>query len=115
MPTHSHTQAVLDHYQRALTFCPQPAKIQERIAGLHWTLWDIPQEMVQFLQKSWNYSPYLPVETVVHWVESFAEFSRDVGEGFDRDRLTQLPEWEGLIRWAIGGKRFEQRNSATPH
>ncbi|MGL5193345.1 MAG: hypothetical protein ACRC8Y_07045, partial [Chroococcales cyanobacterium] len=50
MPTHSHTQAVLDHYQRALTFCPQPAKIQERIAGLHWTLWDIPQAMEHYLQ-----------------------------------------------------------------
>jgi hypothetical protein len=50
MPTHSHTQAVLDHYQRALTFCPQPAKIQERIAGFHWTLWDIPQAMEHYLQ-----------------------------------------------------------------
>ncbi|USR92896.1 hypothetical protein NEA10_09340 [Phormidium yuhuli AB48] len=45
MPTDSHTQAVLNHYHKALTFCPHPAKIQERIAALHWTLWDIPQAM----------------------------------------------------------------------
>ncbi|MGL4503006.1 MAG: hypothetical protein ACRC8Y_07030 [Chroococcales cyanobacterium] len=45
MSTHSHTQAVLNHYQRALTFCPQPAKIQERIAGRPCTLWDMPQAM----------------------------------------------------------------------
>ncbi len=50
MPTHCHTQAVLNHYQKALTFCPQPAKIQERIAALHWTIWDIPQAMEHYLQ-----------------------------------------------------------------
>lgn len=50
MPTHSHTQAVLNHYQKALTFSPQPAKIQERIAGC-WTLWDIPQKA---LESAWS-------------------------------------------------------------
>jgi len=50
MPTQSHTQAVLNHYQKALTFSPQPATIQEQIAGLHWTLWDIPQAMEHYLQ-----------------------------------------------------------------
>jgi hypothetical protein len=50
MPTHSHTQAVLNHYQKALTFCPQPAKIHERIAARPWTLWDIPQAMEHYLQ-----------------------------------------------------------------
>ncbi len=49
MPTHSHTQAVLNHYQKALIFCPQTAKIQERIAGLHWTIWDIPQAREQII------------------------------------------------------------------
>jgi len=50
MPTQSYTQAVLNHYQKALTFSPQPAKIQECIAALHWTLWDMPQAMEHYLQ-----------------------------------------------------------------
>ncbi|MGB3191610.1 MAG: sulfotransferase domain-containing protein [Limnoraphis sp.] len=50
MPTHCYTQAVLNHYQKALTFSPQPAKIQERIAGRPWMLWDIPQAMEHYLQ-----------------------------------------------------------------
>lgn len=50
MPIHSHFQTVLDHYERALTFCPQPSKIQERIAGLHWTFMDISQAMEHYLQ-----------------------------------------------------------------
>ncbi|MDB9315596.1 hypothetical protein PN462_20960 [Spirulina sp. CS-785/01] len=41
MPTQSHAQAVLNHYLKALAFSPQPAKIQERIAGRPWMLWDI--------------------------------------------------------------------------
>jgi hypothetical protein len=50
MLTQCHTQAVLNHYHKALTFSPQPAKIQERIAALHWTFWDIPQAMEHYLQ-----------------------------------------------------------------
>ena len=53
MSTHCHTQAVLNHNQKALTFCPQPAqqaaKSQERIVCLHCMLWDIPQAREQIL------------------------------------------------------------------
>jgi glycosyltransferase involved in cell wall biosynthesis len=59
-------------------------------------------EMVEFLQRSWNYRPYLPVETVINWVESFAEFSLNAGRDFDADRLGKSGEWQGLMRWVIG-------------
>jgi glycosyltransferase involved in cell wall biosynthesis len=58
-------------------------------------------EMVQFLQRSWNYRPYLPVETVINWVESFAEFSLNAGRDFDADMLGKSREWQGLMRWVI--------------
>jgi glycosyltransferase involved in cell wall biosynthesis len=120
LPQANSLAAVMDNFF-SLPQVPMSIRLIEkrvRYNTLVWIGWYLyftghPQEMVQFLQQSWNYSPYLPVETVVHWVESFAEFSRDVGEGFDRDRLTQLPEWEGLIRWATGGRRFEQRHNAA--
>jgi glycosyltransferase involved in cell wall biosynthesis len=57
------------------------------------------QEMKEFLQKSWNYKPYTPVETVIHWVESFTEYSRNLGDILDVNKLTD--EWQDLIEWVI--------------
>jgi len=41
------------------------------------------------------------VETVINWVESFAEFSLNAGRDFDADRLGKSGEWQGLMRWVI--------------
>lgn len=60
-------------------------------------------EMVQFLQRSWEYKPYLPVETVVNWVESFVKFSEDMGEELDADGLAS--DWQELIPWVISIQR----------
>jgi hypothetical protein len=57
------------------------------------------QEMKEFLQKSWNYKPYTPVETVIHWVESFTEYSRNLGDILDVNKLTD--EWQDLIEWVM--------------
>ncbi|OAB56609.1 hypothetical protein AY600_04420 [Phormidium willei BDU 130791] len=43
------TQLIIAHYEKALRLCPSAA-IHERLAGLHWTLWDIPQAMEHYLQ-----------------------------------------------------------------
>ncbi|OCR01117.1 glycosyl transferase [Oscillatoriales cyanobacterium USR001] len=58
-------------------------------------------EMVEFLQRSWNYRSYLPVETAIDWVESFAEFSLNAGRDFDADFLGKSTEWRQLMRWII--------------
>ena len=75
-----------------------------------WISWYLHQtghraEMVDFLQHSWNYTPYLPVETIVNWVESFAEFSQDAGDELDADMLGKSTEWQQLMRWAIGNQK----------
>jgi glycosyltransferase involved in cell wall biosynthesis len=58
-------------------------------------------EMVEYLQKSWQYTPYLPVETIANWTESFAEFSRNWGTTFDADTLAKSPQWQNLIQWVF--------------
>lgn len=56
-------------------------------------------EMVQYLQRAWQHSPYLPIETYVHWIDSFAEFSQSWGVEFDAEALATLPEWQDLMQW----------------
>ena len=79
---------------------------QIKYSTLVWVSWYLhrtghPVEMVQFLQRSWNYTPYLPVETVINWAECFAEFSQDAGNKLDADLLAQSPEWQQLMQWVI--------------
>ncbi|MEG4036015.1 glycosyltransferase [Microcoleus sp. S36b_A4] len=81
---------------------------QIKYSTLVWIAWYLYRtghsvEMVEFLQRSWNYTPYLPVETVINWAEAFAEFSQDAGNEFDADLLAQSPEWQQLMQWIILG------------
>ncbi|HSF76318.1 MAG TPA: glycosyltransferase [Microcoleus sp.] len=81
---------------------------QIKYSTLVWIAWYLHRtghtvEMVEFLQRSWNYTPYMPVETVINWVECFAEFSQDAGNELDADLLAQTPEWQQLMQWTILG------------
>lgn len=58
-----------------------------------------PKEMVQFLQKSWEYSPYRPVETVINWVESLAQFYQEMGKQMDAEKLVKKRYWQELMHW----------------
>ena len=79
---------------------------QVRYSTLVWVAWDLYytgqlKEMTNYLQKSLNYSPYLPIETIIHWVESFAEFSSQWGENLDIESLTSRPEWQQLTQRVV--------------
>ncbi|MGL5875557.1 MAG: glycosyltransferase [Xenococcaceae cyanobacterium] len=65
-------------------------------------------EMLEYLQRSWQHTPYLPIETIAHWVESFAEFSRNWGTTFDADALAKLPQWQDLIKWVFNQNKVEK-------
>jgi glycosyltransferase involved in cell wall biosynthesis len=67
-------------------------------------------ETMEYLQKSWNYRSTSALETVINWVESFAEFSRNWGVKFDVNDLTNSDEWKQLIQWVIKTtNQFEQK------
>lgn len=99
---------VLDKFfaQTELPFGVRLLEKQVRYNTFVWSSWYLyftgfPREMVEYLQKSWEYSPYLPVETAIHWVESFANFSQNMGEDLDVDKLARTFEWQELMQWAI--------------
>jgi glycosyltransferase involved in cell wall biosynthesis len=79
---------------------------QIKYSTLVWIAWYLHRtghtvEMVQFLRHSWNYTPYLPVETVINWAECFTEFSQNAGNELDADLFAQSPEWQELMQWVI--------------
>lgn len=99
---------VLDKFfaRQELPFGVRLLEKQVRYNTFVWSSWYLyftgfAREMVEYLQKSWEYSPYLPVETAINWVESFATFSENMGEDLDADKLARTAEWQELMRWAI--------------
>ena len=58
-------------------------------------------EMVEFLQKSWQYRPSSPIETIIKWIEYFAEYANNWGLEFDAYELTSSPEWKILTEWVM--------------
>ncbi|NJK36387.1 MAG: glycosyltransferase [Oscillatoriales cyanobacterium RM2_1_1] len=78
-----------------------------RYSTLVWCSWNLYYtgflpEMQQYLQKSWEYTPFPPVETVMNWVESFTKYSEDLGEVLDGYELCCQPEWQSLTEEVIG-------------
>lgn len=77
-----------------------------RYSTLLWSSWYLyytgfPREMVHYLKQSWQYSPFLPIETVINWVESFAQYSANLQQDLDANELGQSPEWQELMQWVM--------------
>ncbi|WP_019509004.1 glycosyltransferase [Pleurocapsa sp. PCC 7319] len=88
-----------------------------RYGTLVWIAWYLHhtghhQETTEYLQQAWEYRPHSGMETVINWIESFAEFARNWGVEFDVNNLTSSEEWQELIQWiiqttSIGGQNTE--------
>jgi glycosyltransferase involved in cell wall biosynthesis len=79
---------------------------QTRYNTLVWIAWYLHytghlSEMVEFLQRSWHYSPYRPMETLVHWADGFTAFSQAWGSEFNAEQLARSPEWRSLMQWMV--------------
>jgi glycosyltransferase involved in cell wall biosynthesis len=57
--------------------------------------------MAEYLQKSLQYSPYLPTETVIYWLEFFKAHALELGAEMDISSLLNLPEWKQLMEQII--------------
>ena len=89
-----------------------------RYSTLVWSSWYLyytgfPQEMVRYLQKSWAYTPFLGMETVINWMESFTQYSLNLGDEFSADELGKLTEWRLLLNWVIEQMERQQLESQT--
>ncbi len=77
-----------------------------RYGTLIWIAWYLyytghPAEAIKYLQQAWEYRPNSGMETLVSWIESFAEFARNWGVEFNVNSLTSSPEWQELLRGLI--------------
>ncbi|MEB3229875.1 MAG: hypothetical protein VKJ64_02610, partial [Leptolyngbyaceae bacterium] len=71
-----------------------------------WIAWDSyrtghPTAMVDYLKQAWHHSPHPPVDTIIAWVEGFAEFSRRWGNALEPHQLCHSPEWQELMGWCL--------------
>lgn len=88
---------------------PNSVRLLEQSVRYHtlvWAAWYLQHtgyitEMVQYLKQAWAYSPYLPLESLTHWVDSFYTFSQTSGNSLDTGALIQTTEWQHLVRWLL--------------
>lgn len=122
-------QAVLDKFF-ARDDLPESLTKQERQIRYHtivWIAWYQYQgghvdEMAKFLRKSLDYSPYLRVENVSHWLSSFNRFFSERGLEFNVDSLTSSIQWQELVIFTLrlpktdlssSVERVKQNNTPT--
>ena len=88
---------------------PNKVRLMEqsvRYGTLIWIAWYLnftghKAETINYLKQAWNYRPDSGMETLVNWIESFAEFSRNWGVKFNVSSLTKSEEWQHLVQWLI--------------
>ncbi|MEL6786297.1 MAG: glycosyltransferase [Cyanobacteria bacterium J06607_15] len=55
-------------------------------------------EMIEYLRQAWNYRSSSGIETIITWVESFADFARNWGVEFSAGSLTSSSAWQELTK-----------------
>ena len=99
-----YVQAVLNKFF-ARSDIPESLASQEHQTRYHtlvWIAWyqyrsNSLKQMADFLHKSLNYSPYLLVENISHWLNTFERLSGERGEEFNTEWVTNSQEWQQLI------------------
>ena len=57
---------------------------------------------IQYLKKSLDYTPFVKTETILHWINSFTNYSADYGHKADPQALSCSAEWQDLMQFALG-------------
>ncbi|MBE9045903.1 glycosyltransferase [Pleurocapsales cyanobacterium LEGE 10410] len=81
-----------------------------RYGTLIWIAWYLhytghQTETIEYLKQAWKYRSNSGIETLITWVESFAEFAHNWGVKFKANDLTSSKEWQELVQWM-----FQQEN-----
>jgi len=95
---------------------PESVQILERSVRYHtlvWSAWYLYEtghlpDMIRQLQQAWRYSPYLYIETLIHWVDSFENFSQ-AGQRSVLPELIESEGWQALVRWLLTQKDASDR------
>lgn len=72
-----------------------------------WSLYDTGHlsQMTEQLKRAWPYTPYLPIEALVHWIDSFVSFSEAEQKTLDIDSLISSEDWQQLVRWLLSQRQ----------
>ena len=112
-----YVQAVLDKFfsRNDLPIAVRQMESRTRYHTLVWLAWyqyraDNLDEMVKLLSKSLDFTPYLRVENISHWLTNFSRFSQDRGEECNIDSLTNTFQWHQLIALTLGLKNLVNQN-----
>jgi glycosyltransferase involved in cell wall biosynthesis len=88
-------------YQQMIRENYGESQIEYRI--LVWDAWFAYQQgnfepMFEYLKLSFQYRPFLKIETVADWIETFDKLSSTTEKTFKIDLLTSLSEWKKLTQ-----------------
>ncbi len=91
---------------------PESVQLLEQSVRYHtliWSAWYLYEtghlpEMANQLQRTWQHSPYLPVETLIHWADSFEQFSQ-AGQRSVLPKLIESDAWQETARWLLSQKK----------
>ncbi len=59
------------------------------------------ERSIQYLKKSIDYTPFVKTETILHWINSFTNYSADYGHKADMQALSNSAEWQDLIQFVF--------------
>lgn len=122
LPQARSLMAVTNDFFNQPTIPPKVRLMEQSVrhGTLVWIAWYLhhtghPLEMREYLQEAWDYRSNSGIETLVTWVESFAEFARNWGVEFNVNNLTSSPEWQELVQWILKTiNPIDQTTSADP-
>ena len=96
-----------------------PRKIQDLEAEIRhstyiWLGWILYRAseyglMARYLRRSLGHSSQLRSTAPRDWIQSFAKFAQDVGESFDPEHLTDLPDWQNLLALGLPIQPIQQQ------
>lgn len=97
--------AVLDKFFARDDLPPSICKIESEVRyhTLVWVAWyeyyhGNYKGMAEYLSSSLKYTPYWKAQTIADWISKFAKFSGERDQKIDFYSLTELPEWQNLVR-----------------
>ncbi|PSB11201.1 hypothetical protein C7B62_06525 [Pleurocapsa sp. CCALA 161] len=115
-----YVQAVLDKFF-ARNDLPESIGKQEQQIRYHTLVWIAwyqynagnLNDMARFLHQSLDFSPYLRVENISHWLSNFKRFSLERGKSFDVNLLTNSSQWKKLLNITLKLKNFSSETEAS--
>ncbi|MGC9525769.1 MAG: chromosome partitioning protein ParA, partial [Limnospira sp.] len=71
------------------------------------------EKMMGNLRQAWKLQSDSPSEAILSWLGSFEKFSAENNIPFNSEMLTNLPEWQKLMKRVMANKQFIDHNTSS--